>query len=1042
MTATAMPKHPGGCRLALLLSAITLSAIALSVSGCQSKGTRKGEEGALFQVGQNAIGEPCRVQASVADAQAPAGVAAYNVLCGTWQQPSARIYRSAGPAAGQQVTAGWWRDRLDGMARCEAPVATQVLDGTPASALDCALLSGGWPYQALAVTVGDTTFLVDSIPVAYAPAERAVGVLSGRTRAESAGDVGRLSAEMGRLEARLAASPYSAGDVSTFRNLLRLGQYNNLLGQHAEAEVRYRQALALQERAAPDDRTMLAPLYMHLALELSNQERFAEAGAMFVRAEENIGYAIEPTAEATLISYEAIHLANQGRAAESEVLAARATEMRRGLAAQAPAAGPGSAAMPGLVTPGGRRGAAPPPASRDVFASGLETAQGDIAQSRYTEAAMLVRQGRVDEAEQALADAETALAQSPQAPPHWAPRIQVAKARIAELKGDHAQAAQFYASGAEAQRALFGGSRSEGQALIGLGGAHAAQGRTAEALVAYRSGFAIIKKTGGSVRADDVIPYLRLALAEAERSPTSGASVAEEMFEVAQMTSGSLTAEAMARTAARLSASEEKIGDLIRQLEDSRRKRDLALQAVSAARSSETALAPQIEASDRQLAALEERIADLERQVQIAAPRYNQLIDTPVSSGDVRSVLKPGEAMVQVLLGSQGGFGFHVTSGNVTPYDIALTSQKAAEMVGVLRSPLDAGTDKIPNFDVAAAHDLYKLVLGPVAQRLAGVDHLITVPSGPLLSLPFALLVTDRPPALRGTDHSRTAWLVRRHALTLAPSVQSFVNLRKIVQASSAPRSFIGFGDFRPHGDGARMREALKLSDACSEIANLIARLPPLPGTADELRLIVQAIRAPDARLVQGTDFTEAALRREALKDYRVVYFATHAVLPSQLDCIPEPFLTATPTPDSDGIVFSSEVAELKLNADLVVLSACNTGGSAARTGGESLSGFARSFLYAGARSLIVTHWEIPDRETVGVMQGTFDRVSGGALPYAEALRQGQLALLDRPATSHPYFWGAFTLVGDGGQRLGGRSTASAAPVTVTPETAAAGILR
>jgi CHAT domain-containing protein len=175
---------------------------------------------------------------------------------------------------------------------------------------------------------------------------------------------------------------------------------------------------------------------------------------------------------------------------------------------------------------------------------------------------------------------------------------------------------------------------------------------------------------------------------------------------------------------------------------------------------------------------------------------------------------------------------------------------------------------------------------------------------------------------------------------------------------------------------------------------------------------------AQPGSILLGAAATESAVRGQKLGDYRVLYFATHGMLPGELHCQAEPGLVLTPGAGSaanDGLLTASEIATLKLNADLVVLSACNTAASGgARMGGGALEGLADSFFAAGARAVIASHWEVPSAATQKLMIGVFTRYAGSH-DLAEALRQSQLALIANPATAHPFNWAAFTLIGDAG---------------------------
>ena len=167
----------------------------------------------------------------------------------------------------------------------------------------------------------------------------------------------------------------------------------------------------------------------------------------------------------------------------------------------------------------------------------------------------------------------------------------------------------------------------------------------------------------------------------------------------------------------------------------------------------------------------------------------------------------------------------------------------------------------------------------------------------------------------------------------------------------------------------------------------------------------------------------EDAVKQANLADYRIVYFATHGLLPHKLQCLPQPALAMSKSAQEqargDGLLMTEEVVEeLALDADLVVLSACDTGGPGHETGGESLSGLARAFFYAGARSLLVSHWEVPDKPTMRLLTGTFERLTTKDVTLAEALRESQVALIENRPLSHPLAWAGFTVVGDGGLRL------------------------
>ena len=436
----------------------------MGVAACQALGIPPSEErGVSAEVGKNAIDEPCRVVSAPADQASIATATEYNVFCGKWEQPSARIARfQNGIAAEQPATSGPWRERLDAFASCGQPVPTSILGSTSAVALDCSLRRGGWPYQAVVAAIDGNIYAADGIPAAVPAVEQAIGLLSGGTRTVSPSPVaGKVSAEMARVEAKLAGGLYSAGELERYRDLLRIAQYNNYEGNFAEAEKRYREALALQEKVVAGDSGGEAFILMHLALELSNQQRFAEADAMFKRAAALLPRSLEPTDEARLISYRAIHLANQQRDSEAVAEARKATSARLALAREYRPDLDAFLQSPSLG--GGGGGTADPMArmTGPVLASRAGTALGDVVQSKYVEAAMLVREGRLKEADRTLVEAINIYDADPRVPRRWLPQIRLLQAEIAERNGNLGTAERLLKATIDQQRALFNGSRAE-----------------------------------------------------------------------------------------------------------------------------------------------------------------------------------------------------------------------------------------------------------------------------------------------------------------------------------------------------------------------------------------------------------------------------------------------------------------------------------------------------------------------------------------------------------------------------------------------------
>ncbi len=374
---------------------------------------------------------------------------------------------------------------------------------------------------------------------------------------------------------------------------------------------------------------------------------------------------------------------------------------------------------------------------------------------------------------------------------------------------------------------------------------------------------------------------------------------------------------------------------------------------------------------------------------------------------------------------------------------IALTGEEYGKS-GAAAGPLP--------FDTARANRLYETLFGQVKDLIEG-KQLLIVPSGALTQLPFQVLVTA-PPA--SGDLRSVAWLIREHALTVLPAVSSLKALRRVARPSAAGKPMIGFGNPLLDGDPSYPQdlEAAGLARAfgtCEQAAlqrmaslsgvrgvpplapaggladvSLIRRQVPLPETAIELCAVAADLGADPREIRLGARATEHEVKRLSetgeLAQYRIVHFATHGALAGQVADNSEPGLLltppATPSEEDDGYLTASEIAGLKLDADWVILSACNTAAAGAPNAG-ALSGLARAFFYAQARALLVSHWEVNSDATVKLVTGAMRRLAADkSVGRAEAMRQSMLALIGKGESyeAHPAYWAPFVVVGEGGR--------------------------
>ncbi|MCH8835357.1 MAG: CHAT domain-containing protein, partial [Proteobacteria bacterium] len=448
-------------------------------------------------------------------------------------------------------------------------------------------------------------------------------------------------------------------------------------------------------------------------------------------------------------------------------------------------------------------------------------------------------------------------------------------------------------------------------------------------------------------------------------------------------------------------------------------------------------------------------------------PDYAELIEPkPATIEAARAVLRPGEALIATYVGEERTYVWAIPKrGEVSFAAVDIGREELEDTVEWLRAALEPNATTlgdIPDFDLGVAHALYKKLLEPVKAGWRDAESLLVVAHGALGYLPLSLLPTG--PAKLGPEkgalfanYRDVPWLVRTHAVTMLPSVASLKTLRGLPPGPAGRKAFVGFGD--PYFSRAQAEAAARETAKPVQVASLagrglqsrglpvrlraapatqaldsaeLARLPRLPDTADEIRSIAVALKADLTRDVfLGERANEGAVKTLDLSGYKVLAFATHGLVPGDLNGLVQPAL-ALSAPEvaggkDDGLLTMGEILGLKLNADWVVLSACNTG-SGQGAGAEAVSGLGRAFFYAGTRALLVSNWPVETTSAKALTTDLFKRQAADAtLTRTQALRAAMLALIDGPgyvdqasgkavfSYAHPIFWAPFTLIGDGG---------------------------
>jgi CHAT domain-containing protein len=448
------------------------------------------------------------------------------------------------------------------------------------------------------------------------------------------------------------------------------------------------------------------------------------------------------------------------------------------------------------------------------------------------------------------------------------------------------------------------------------------------------------------------------------------------------------------------------------------------------------------------------------RDIQRRFPGYADLVaPKPATVEEIRATLRPDEAFLSFYLGRYRSFVWAVPKQGPVAFayvaaNVGEMNRKVEQLRGALEPQADSIAD-IPPFDLKLGHELYRLLLRPVEAGWQPAKSLIMVANGALGLLPLSLLPTA-PAELRAdadapmfAGYRDVPWLARTHAVTVIPSAAALRTLRGLPSGSAKREQLIGFGDplfnAEQAAEAATPQAGVQLAEATRGLPfrrrnSLLTRnvenadlglLPRLPDTAEELKSIAVALEADPSKVLNlGVAANEDTVKKANLAKFRIIVFATHGLVPGDLRGLTQPALALSAPSVSgapgDGLLTMEEILALKLDADWVVLSACNTGAGAG-AGAEAASGLGRAFFYAGTRAVLVTNWSVHSASARELVTDLFRRqATDPGISRGEALRQASIAVLDGPgftdtegktvfAYAHPLFWAPYSIIGDGG---------------------------
>lgn len=835
----------------------------------------------------------------------------------------------------------------------------------------------------------------------------------------------------------LAKARAGIGDPAT---LIGQGYRGNGAGSFAEAAEFFAAAPALFAGTASTDAgtrdTQLHEALVNRALQLSNLGSFDQAARNFAAADK-IGLR-DPVQSRLARNYAAIDAINRRQLDEAQAILDRSVSDFAPLPADQ-----GEVRIDGTTAAG--LNSSPPGAMNGLLGqptrlSPQERAAIIDAQAQQLRGTVLRLQGHADKAREAFARA-------------YDSAIKVRDGRVIsiyrllgqilsemalsyETEGNPGMAEAKFREALTLVESQYPDSASVNLIRARLAGFLARHGQTDEALGLYRQVVGnVVGSNGALIGMENLMrPYFDLLAGTGTDDPAKVA----DLFLASQLVESPGVADTLAQLSRRLEGGSSEASALFRRAQaisrDLERTRiEIARVSASAAMGGDSNGLPTLQQRQTQLAGAQLAVMD----ALSAFPRYRAFASRTVTLDQMRTVLKPGEAYLK--LADMGGslYAVYLAPGAARAWKLPLTSQQADALVNTLRDSISLtinGVQSTYPFDVDSALKLDDALVEPVQGDLAGVKHLIFEPTGPLLRLPINLLTSDRNGVAAyhkrvdggGDEYDFTGidWLGRNRAVSTALSAASFRDARG-APASKASGDYLGLGNNVPLGPvssrpGARSGGESAIDGDCSWPVSTWNQ-PISPRELNEASALFPSGRT---ELLTGAAFTDdGIMNRKDLGAFRVVHFATHGLVTApRPGCPVRPaLLTSFGGKGSDGLLSFGEIFDLSLDADLVILSACDTAGGAGLDvtretglttgGGEALDGLVRAFIAAGGRQVIASHWPAPDdyNATERLFAG-FYQAKG---TIGEALLTSERKLMDDPQTSHPYYWAGFAVVGD-----------------------------
>jgi len=541
---------------------------------------------------------------------------------------------------------------------------------------------------------------------------------------------------------------------------------------------------------------------------------------------------------------------------------------------------------------------------------------------------------------------------------------------------------------------------------------------------------------------------------------TANPKLVNEAFVLGDLARSSNVQRALSASTARANITNPRLSKLVRE------EQDLNQQIAFLTKlSKELTMQPSSEQSSQIQAKMKVDIEQLRKDakrstmlVGLDFPEYAELVNPrPITLEKIQKVIRPNETLVTWFVGTKTSYVWAINQQGAPLFKaIPIGQKEVRHNITQLRKALDPKVvyiNEIPPFDFQLSGRIYDELFKPVQSAFAGKDTLVVVPHDDIGQLPLGVLTTE-PFQLKGnpsylfSNYKEAPFLIRQYAIVSSPSATALNALRGLPEPKKDRLDFIGFGDPFFSAQQAKLAEkqlpvvvasgnqlasrgmplSLRNTPQTADVSTAqVSMLPRLPDTNEEILAIAKLFNVKPERdiFLQKRASLDQVLKVD-MSNRKVVMFSTHGLVPGELDGLTQPALALT-NPEvqnlkGDGLLKVDTILTMKLDADWVVLSACNTAAGEGE-GAEALSGLGRAFFFAGARAILVSSWPVDSEASRQLMTDLFKRyVQDKGISKPRALQLASLRILNEGAPddkeasysyAHPLFWGPFTMVGN-----------------------------